>query len=288
MVFRGSDELAAGRLTRGLLRSARYVRLFPDVYVPAGMEFDLTLRSRGAYLLVARRGGILAGHSAAALLGAGCASRDAPAEVLVGHDVRPHTGLLVHRGAVSDDDVMLVKGCRVTSPERTAWDLARRPDLTDAVVAVDTLAARWAFDPAVLLGRRRHRVRGGRMVEQVVALADKRSESPMESRLRLLLVLGGLPQPAVQHLLRDLSGVAVARFDLAYPQAKLAIEYDGGTHLEAKGRIRDRERDAAASRLGWLTLRFGPKDVLADPQRTLRTVTDVLQSRQFDTRVRIS
>jgi very-short-patch-repair endonuclease len=287
-VFRGSDAIAAGRVTRGLLRSTRYVRLFPDVYAPAGVDLDLGLRSRAAYALVSRRGGILAGHSAAELLGAGCAPPGAPAEVLVDHDVRPHPGLLVHRAAVSPDDVVLVRGCRVTSPERTAWDLARRPGLTDSVVAVDTLAARWAFDPSVLLGRRRPRVRGGRRVEHVVALADRRSESPMESRLRLLLVLGGLPQPVVQHLLRDRSGVAVARFDLAYPHARLAIEYDGGTHLEAKGRIRDRERDAAASRLGWMTLRFGPKDVLAEPTRTLRTVTDVLRSRQFDTTVRIS
>jgi hypothetical protein len=80
--FRGSDAVAAGALTRGALRGPRFQRLFHDVYVAAGVEPDLALRSRAAHLLLAGRG-VLGGWSAAELLGASCAAPDAPAEVIV-------------------------------------------------------------------------------------------------------------------------------------------------------------------------------------------------------------
>ncbi|MFC5992991.1 endonuclease domain-containing protein [Pseudonocardia hispaniensis] len=289
--FRGSEAIARGVLTRGQLRSARYRRILPDIYVHADDRIDLRLRSRAAFLMVARRGGVLAGYSAAELLGAHCAPANAPAEVLVGYDVRAHPGLLVHRGSPGPGDVCGAGGCRVTSPERTAWDLARRLDLVEAVVAVDALAGRFA--PRDLLARRARTpgARGCRCLDKVVELADPRSESPMETRLRLLLVLAGLPVPEVQFPVRNAAGVVLARFDLAYPEAMLAIEYDGELHLSPNGRVRDRERDVDTALRGWHTLRFGKRDVLAAPQRTVRVVAQVRAQRlaaEFDSRARNS
>jgi hypothetical protein len=54
----------------------------------------------------------------------------------------------------------------------------------------------------------------------------------MESRLRMLLVLAGLPEPTVNHIVRDDRGNWVRRFDLAYPDLRIAIEYDGRHHIE--------------------------------------------------------
>ena len=79
--FRGSEAVAAGRVTRGLLRSSRFTRVFPDVYVPAGVEIDHRVRSLAALVLVGERG-VLAGDSAATVLGAPCAPWSTPAEVL--------------------------------------------------------------------------------------------------------------------------------------------------------------------------------------------------------------
>jgi hypothetical protein len=80
--FRGSAAVSAGLLTWGQLRGPRFRRLFPDVYAPARLAPDLALRSAGAAVLVDGRG-VLAGYSAAELLGASCGPADAPAEVLL-------------------------------------------------------------------------------------------------------------------------------------------------------------------------------------------------------------
>jgi hypothetical protein len=76
--LRGSEALALGLLTEDRLYGPRFRRLFPDVYLPAEHALDLATRSRVAYLLVRERGGVLAGYSAAHLLGADCAPRHAP------------------------------------------------------------------------------------------------------------------------------------------------------------------------------------------------------------------
>jgi hypothetical protein len=288
--FRGSDAVAQGLVTKNELRGPRYVRLFPDVYVRATEPpADHETWSRAAFLLVEEVGGVLGGYSAATLLGADCAPRQAPAEVVVEGDRRAHPRLRVSRGPITDKDVWCGRGCRVTSPERTAWDLARRSDLVDAVVAVDALAALripgmpW-FAPPDLLRRRDEMpgARGCRRLDRVVALANPLAESPMETRLRLLLVLAGLPAPVVQHELRDHRGVVVARFDLAYPEALLAIEYDGLGHQLPELTYDDRRRDNVTGDHGWHTMRFGHADVTITPRRTAELVRN-----QRDRRLRL-
>jgi very-short-patch-repair endonuclease len=97
----------------------------------------------------------------------------------------------------------------------------------------------------------------------------------MESRLRLLLLDHGLPAPELQYELRDHYGVLRARFDLAYPNARLAIEYDGeATHRPRRGA--DNHRDIDVAELGWETLRFEAPDIYVTPARTVDAVTRML------------
>jgi hypothetical protein len=277
-VFLGSRALDLGELSRGRLRGPAFRRVLPDVYAPAGLPLDLPLRSRAAHLLVAGRGGVLAGRSAAWALGADAAPPGAPAEVLVPHRYRSHPGLIVHEGRT--DEVVRVGGLRVTSALRTAWDLARRLPRVEAVVALDALARVGGFDPADLLARREARpgARGCRSLDDVVRFADPRAESPPETRLRLLLVDAGLPWPAVQYPVVDAHGVVLARCDLAYPEARVAIEYDGELHFTRRGRERDLRRDAGLAALGWVTVRFGRDDV--DLAQTAWRVREVLATRR--------
>jgi hypothetical protein len=113
----------------------------------------------------------------------------------------------------------------------------------------------------------------------VVELANPLAESPMETRLRLVLVLAGLPAPVVQHVLSDRWGSVVARFDLAYPDARLAVEYDGKGHALREFTRDDRYRDAVTGDLGWHTLRFGYHDVVVTPTRTAGLVARMLRRR---------
>jgi hypothetical protein len=282
--------------------------VYPDVYLPADLELDLATRSRAAYLLVRDRGGVLAGYAAAAVLGVDCAPDDAPAEVLLATNSRPHPGLLIHRGTATGADLTVVGDLRVTSPLRTAWDLARRLPLVEAVVVVDALAGgvrggvggvaggdpaagtgavtgggavAGGFAPAELLARRAAEpgARGSRRLVEAVALADPRAESPPETRLRVALVRAGLPRPEVQFPVLDEYGFELARADLAYPSAKLAIEYDGSTHFEPSRARRDRERDGELDGIGWQTLRVVADDVGIGMLQTTQRVARLLELR---------
>lgn len=141
--------------------------------------------------------------------------------------------LVVHLDALTADQVTVVDGVRLTSIERTAADLSRwTRSLTEAVVAVDALSAAGGFDPVVIMDLVSPGSRGAARVPRVISLADRRSQSPMETRVRLTLVLAGLPPPIPQHPV-VLSGREFA-LDLAYPEVKLAIEYNGADHRRAR------------------------------------------------------
>jgi hypothetical protein len=85
--------------------------------------------------------------------------------------------------------------------------------------------------------------RGCRRLASVVALSDPRAESPMETRLRVGLVGAGLAVPEVQYPIVDEHGFTLARVDLAYPAARLAVEYDGALHFDRRRAELDRRRE---------------------------------------------
>ena len=254
--FRGSAAVAAGLVTRGRLRGPRFQRLFPDVYVAAEVEVDLALRARAAHVLVNGRG-VLGGWSAAELLGASCGPADAPAEVITTSYRRRPPGLRTRRDRLLPDEVTTVGGIAVTTAPRTAYDLARHTPLVDGVVALDALARVHPFDMALLreLDRRHLGARGSRRLVEVLRLADPLSGSPMETRIRLAVVRGGLPVPLLQH------PVGPYFLDLAYPAIRLAIEYDGRDHLDPARALRDLDRQAYLTAAGWRVLRFRAAEV---------------------------
>ena len=150
--------------------------------------------------------------------------------------------------------------------------------LTEAVVAVDALCRVGRFTPAALLFGPTG-ARGCRQLRRAVELADPLAESAMETRLRLILVMGGLPPPVLQYRVCDARGNLLARVDLAYPQARLAIEYDGRHHFDDQYSRRDRRRDLLLDEVGWYTMRFTEDDVLRTPHETLRRVARRRDSR---------
>jgi very-short-patch-repair endonuclease len=146
------------------------------------------------------------------------------------------------------------------------------------VVALDALGRLRDFNLAQLHERLRRELgaRGCRRLGRALELADPRAASPMESRLRLLLLDHGLPAPSVQHELVDEYGYIVAKFDLAYPEALLAIEYDGRDFHNAEFSDQDRRRDARTGDYGWHTMRFTSEDILLNRRRTATLVHNQL------------
>lgn len=280
VAFRGSTAVTAGMVTKNELRGPRFIRLFPDTYVAVRDEPpDLELRSHAAYRYVEGRG-VLAGYSAAELLGASCGSRDAPAEIVAPSGHRNQPGLLVRRERLTPDDVMDVRGIRTTTPVRTAFDLARRGGLVERVVAVDALARRHRFAPDQLL-HLTVRYRGARGVDripEVLAHADRRSGSPMETRLRMVIVQGGLPRPEAQWVVQDPRTRTAVWLDLAYPERRIAIEYEGGGHADADAVLRDVGRYTALVDKGWRVYRYTKFDVLRNPDKIVDDLARALRT----------
>jgi len=185
-------------------------------------------------------------------------------------------GLRVRRVALGCEDVVTLRGFRVTSVERTLADLSPIVGLAETVVLVDTathlrLTTVQRLEDAASRAVRRA---GIRTFHRAIALAEPAAESQMESRLRMVIVLRGLPKPLVQHTLYDQSGKRLGRPDLYYPQARLGIEYDGEVH---EGRLaQDNRRQNALLAAGYRLLRFTAGDVYNDPEKIVAQVRAML------------
>ena len=100
----------------------------------------------------------------------------------------------------------------------------------------------------------------------------------MESRLRLLLVLNGLPRPEVQVTLHDSFGRFLARPDLLYREQGLALEYDGGTHRDSI--VDDNRRQNRLLTAGFRLLRFAAADLQRTPETVVALVRNELAKGQ--------
>ena len=108
----------------------------------------------------------------------------------------------------------------------------------------------------------------------------------MESRLRMLLVLAGLPEPVVNHTEHDDHGRWVRRFDLSYPTVRVAVEYDGRQHAESDRQWqRDVDRREELDNDGWRIVVVLAKGIYREPDRTLTRVVSALRSQGMAVRI---
>ena len=277
MVFRGRDVVRDGVLTQDELRSSAWRRLFHGVYADAELPDTFGVRLRGARLL-APPTAVFCGRTAAYLHGAtGLVASGDPVELVVPQASRfgAAAGLRVRRTALPASDVVGFGRFRATTGLRTAVDIARLEPLVDAIPALDVLIAARVTDRAGLVRATASLtgVRGARRAVRAAALADGRAESQPESRLRVLLALAGLPA-VPQYTVRDAGGF-VARVDLAYPELRVAIEYDGAWHGEPGQLRRDRQRLNRLVAAGWTVLHVTAAD-LHEPGTLVAQVRAVL------------
>jgi hypothetical protein len=170
----------------------------------------------------------------------------------------------------------------MTSPGQTFHDLGEDLGIVDLVVAGDSFVSSGLITCADLAAAvARLSGPGTEAAERAVAYVRTGVESPMETRLRLLLVLAGLPEPVVNLAIRDeLSGRLRYRIDLAYPQWKIAIEYDGRQHAESSRQWQwDVQRREELERDGWRVIIMLSGDVYRTPARTLERVVEAVSAR---------
>jgi hypothetical protein len=282
MLFTTAQAQASG-MSRGVLRGAEYRRVLGSVYVAAPIAVTPRLRAEAALLLTP--GAVVSHHTALSLWNA-----DGPTNTDVHVSVRrdPHLvlprvqGLRVHE--VQNLESVTHEGLLVSPPPRTFLDLAPYCDLTELVTAGDSLVRRTSVDPEQLIALTSAAigVRNVRLAREAAALVRSGVDSPMESRLRLLIVLAGLPEPVVGYTILDSAGGWLARPDLSYPDPDrmIAIEYDGKHHLRDLRQWRqDIRRRENLEREGWLVRVITAHDLLQAPNTIIARLSQDLHSR---------
>lgn len=274
-VFRGAAAVRAGLLTRRQLDGSAWHRLFRDVYVHRDVPVTHALRARAARLVVP--GAVVSGCSAAVLWGVDLAGAEDDVELTVAPDRHPvrMAGLRVRRAALDPGDVCTRHGVPTTTPTVTALRVATCLPGDDAVVAVDRLLVSRVVDLGPLRGLAATvRGPGAARVREVCRLVDGLAGSPQETRVRLLMARGGLPAPVAQYVVRDGRGF-VARVDFAWPEFRLAVEYDGAWHAEPGQFARDRQRLNRLQATGWRVVFVTAAD-LHRPEELVRRIAAAL------------
>lgn len=276
--FTRAEALAAG-VTDRELAGVRFQQVFRGVHLEASVVPTLVVRTLAA-LTVAPRSSVVTHHTAARLWG-GIAPDSSDIHLTMPHLHRPKVvGIRPHRVQVMPASVKR-RGLPVTSPERTFLDMGRWADLVDLVVLGDSLVRAGATTPERLREAARswagtHR----RLVVRAASFVRDKVDSPMETRLRMLIVLAGLPEPVVNFEVVDDEGRVEYRIDLSFPEQRVGIEFDGRHHIEREGQWEGdllRREDLEAR--DWKFVVVVGSQVYGDPRLVLSRIEGALRSR---------
>jgi very-short-patch-repair endonuclease len=264
-VFLGTEAVGAGAVSAQQLRGKRYTRLFRDAYIPAGYRITHALRCEAAALVVPDAA-VLTGRSAAAILGLDLTRPGDPVEWLIEESLQfGARGMAMKRTPIASTDWFHGKFCRLATPSRMGFDLARGSNLRKAVSFLDAMVHHGLVNLPELQrycsARHEHGVRNARAA---VELVDGRAESLPESELRVVLAFGGI-EVTPQVGITDANGMLIARADLAVDGYKVAIEYDGAWHSLREQLEKDWVRLRRLRDDGWEVVHITAKDLAGDP-----------------------
>jgi len=215
-------------------------------------------------------------------------------EVAVPRDAAPPKGPRVHGRRLDTERAQTwrVHGVDVVDPIAALFSVAGTLTTTQAVIVIDALLTRADNYPLLAPGRpliTREQIEdrlvawrsfpGSATIRQALPLARVDVESPKETETRLLMRRAGLPEPVVQHEVRD--GLRlIARPDLSYPELKIAIEYEGDGHRTDKDQWRrDIQRQRELEDLGWIVIRLTQRDLREGQESLLARIRRAIAAR---------
>jgi len=276
--FTRKQAIAAGLKPKDL-RVAGIRRLHRAVYVSADSVDSPRLRIQAALRLFDESA--FASHASAARVW------DLPIPTLPDEHVtvlhakhrRANPGIRCHvQKAV---DVRVREGIRVSSPVQLFVELAPILVLVDLIVLGDAMVKKGLTTPAALVSHcESSSLRGAKAAVRAARFVRAKVDSPMESRLRMLLVLAGLPEPEINLVIRDVDGEPLRRYDLSWPQVKVIVEYDGRHHVERKEQWEsDLDRREAIDDSEWRILVVVAKGIYNHPEVTVQKVWSLLRKR---------
>ncbi|HET7735514.1 MAG TPA: DUF559 domain-containing protein [Nocardioidaceae bacterium] len=272
---------------RDLVADSFVLRLFKGLYVVAGLPLTVELRAQ-TLSAVMPPNAFATDETAAWLYGVdvfrGFDDDGLPRLTFFqpgAHERLRNGSVLSGSRQVPASDLRLVHGVAATTPLRTALDLARLRSADRAIGALDGLMRLGEFGR----GELEHelvRFKGYRGVVQaraLVPLADPRSESPAESKLRYLWIVSSVkPKPVPQVRVENPFGWRDWRLDLAVEELKFAVEYDGERfHSTAEQREHDRRRREYLESQGWIIVVLTRADVYAPGADPMRKIAEGLR-----------
>jgi hypothetical protein len=267
-------------LTTWNLRHRDVVRLSRDTLVPRALAGDAAARM-AAVLLSAPERAVLSHASAARLWNLEIPLQRADERVhltvLPGSAVRNRNDRCIHRTPYVEADVTGRHGFPVTTPQRTWRDLAAVLQPPALLAVTDQLVAQWCTpDDLMRQLSRRPGGRGSARCRAVLPVANPLAGSPMESVLRWLIHEAGLPAPVLQHVVRDAGDRFIGQVDLAWPDRRVLVEFDGNVHRERDVFVNDLRRQNRLVAGGWTVLRFTSADILGRPAEVIAEIRAAL------------
>ncbi|WP_431221209.1 endonuclease domain-containing protein [Leifsonia xyli] len=200
----------------------------------------------------------------------------------------PKGGGVIGHALRSRPGMRTVRSFPVPSPAEVWCQLAASLSTDELVIAGDALMRRIQplCDPAELMdivagasGRP-----GIRRLREALELVRPRTDSPMETVLRLGIVRAGLPEPIVNHPIADPTGRICASGDLVFPDQRVVVEYDGDHHRTDPAQYQtDLDRLFLIESLGWRVVRISKEHMRAGATVAIARVRSALASNGPDT-----
>jgi very-short-patch-repair endonuclease len=271
--------LETGMTTRTATRwiaRGHLIRVYHGVYAVGHLQNNPINRAHAALLAGGPRCG-LAGAAAMVLWGQWKRWPD-PLEIVIAENRRP-SGLIVHHSkTLLKRDIAIVDGLRVTSPARTALDMAPRlseSQLTRTVndLRLTNVLTMRALDDVVA---RNPRYAGAPLLRPLIETAQREpTRSELEDAFLALVRRYDLPVPEIN------VHVAGYRVDALFPDHSLVVELDGwGSHKSRYAFNRDRRQDAdILAATGMPTVRLPYDDTLNHHAETAERLKRLLRRR---------
>ena len=255
-------------------------RISRDTYVPRALADDVQVRI-AAVLMNAPPGAVVSHRSAAAVweLEIPMSDRgDRRVDLIVpdGGRAESRSDRRIHRVPLEPAEVTSRQGWLVTTRPRTWRDLAGVLAPAALLAVTDQVLRHVSRAALAEQLERRPRGRGAARAREVLPLGNPKSGSPMESVVRWLLHAARLPAPVVQYEAFAPDGRWLGMPDLAWPEHKLIVEFDGDVHRDRKVFVEDNRRQNRLVAEGWTILRFTSADVYGRPDQVIAEIRRAL------------